>query len=155
MKFRKAIIFVAGVMMLLLACGIPGLEDGYLNLDFELDEAQFMNLIEDGTFVINGENVFDLVTSVDFRDGVIHIEGTRDGVDGFVDIALSAEDNQLKAEIVDYDVAGMEENLEQANQVLSDSLSQATGQAGDVEFTNVEVTDEAIVMSLRVRVVQE
>ena len=154
MKYKKALIFIVGVTMLLLACGIPGLEDGYLNFDFEIDEAQFEQLMQDGNFTVNGENVFDLITAVDFRDGVIPIEGTRDGVDGYVDVALSSVDNQLNVEIVDHDVQGMDANLDEANQALTDALAGATDQSGDIEFTNVEVTDDAIVMELRVRVSQ-
>ena len=155
MKYKKVLIFFVGAAALLFACGIPGLEDGYLNFDFEIDEAQFEELMQDGNFTINNENVFAFITGVDFRDGVVRIEGSRNGEDGYVDVALSAVDNKLNVEIVDYDVSGMEENLDEAKQALAESLTGATNQSGEVEFTRVEVTDEVIVMEFRVRVTQE
>ena len=67
MKFKKLLMFVAGVALLLMACGIPGLEDGYLSFNIEINENQFQELMQNGNFTINNENVFDLVTAVDFQ----------------------------------------------------------------------------------------
>ena len=90
-----------------------------------------------------------------FRDGIVHIEGTREGVDGYVDVSFTSEDNQIKVEIVDHNVNDIEADIDQLNETLAETVTGATNQSGDIEFSNVEVTDDAIVLDIRVRVTQE
>ncbi|MCA9985883.1 MAG: hypothetical protein KDE09_23310 [Anaerolineales bacterium] len=155
MPYKKRILFFLGLTLLLLACGLPGLEDGYLNLNFEIDESRFEDMMRDGTFNVNNQNVFDEINDVEFSDGQIHVTGTRNGVEGYFDFTISAADNQLQVAIIDYEMAGLELDIDQLNEQLATSLAGASGQSGEVEWTNVEVTDDAIVMDIRVRVVQE
>ena len=155
MPYQKRILFVLGVILLLLACNLPGLQDGYLELNFDIDESQFEDMMRDGTITINNQNLFDEINDVEFSEGQIHVAGTRDGVAGYIDFSLSAEDNQLQAAILDYEIAGVDLDIAQLNEQLATSLAGASGQSGEVEWTHVAVTDDAISMEFRVRVTEE
>lgn len=152
MRYKKRLIFVIGLTLLLLACGIPGLEDGYLNLDIEFSESEFEETMQNGNLTINNENVFEEITAVDFQEGIVHMEGIRNGEEAFIDISFASEEGQLVVEVVDHNVADLGSDLDQLNEALANSISAGTDQSGEVEFTNVEVTDDTFILEMRVRV---
>jgi hypothetical protein len=98
------------------------------------------------------------IDDVDIKDSFIRVSGSYRDVDGqttsgSVDLTLSVQDGQLKAEITNVDITGAElssEQIEEYNDILTRQFNEAATSVRGVEI--VDVTIEEDVITIRVKV---
>jgi hypothetical protein len=144
-----------------LACSFSGSLNSNegLTVNIELQESDLNSILERSNSRIDDEDaLLKDVDQVDFQDGLVRVFGTYDldGVsgEGSYDVAVSAEDGALVAEIVGVDIEGVsldDPRIERINEELSRELAESAQESqGEVEFTNVEVTDDVMKLSVRI-----
>ncbi len=161
---RNYVLFVLvalAILLVTLACSFTGsLNTGKdLNVNVSLKESDINRILENSTSQLDqNDELLRKIDSVDCKDGVIQVFGTyeQDGVTkkGSYSVSLSAENGQLVAKIVDVSIEGITLDSPQVakiNDELSKDLSKAASEnQGKVEFTKVEVTDDAVNISVKV-----
>ncbi len=160
---NSVLIVLMALAMLLatLACSFTGsLNTGKdLNVNVSLKESDINHILENSTSKLDQkDDLLDKIDHVDLKDGVIQVFGTyeRDGAtkEGSYNVSLSAENGQLMAKIVEVNIEGITLDSSQVTKIndeLSKDLSQAASEnQGKVEFTKVEVTDDAVNISVKV-----
>ncbi len=155
-KFFTALILLA-VTLTSLGCGpISNISRQGATIDVSLTEERVDGLLRRAEVMVDesGDAMLQQITEIDFRDGVIHVEGTYDAngqtQSGSVDLQMSAVDGQLNVQLVNVDIAGVNPaQIERANQELAREFAAAAEQ-GDVQFTDVTVTDDELQMTIRI-----
>jgi hypothetical protein len=145
-----------------LACSFSGRIDSANNLvvNVELKESDINRLLERNSERLDKDAILRKITKVDLQEGLIRVFGTyeKEGVtlEGSYDLEMKAENGQLMVEIVGVDIEGVElsdERIQRMNDELSKDLAESARESHDeVEFTKVEVTEEAVKISLKVKI---
>jgi hypothetical protein len=162
-KGNSFLIMLAVLAMLFssLACSLAGsLNTGKdLDINVSLKESDVNSILDRSTNRMNeSDQLLKKIDRVDFQDGVIKVYGTyqRNGEtkEGSYNVSLSAENGQLVAKIVDVNIEGMTVDSSQVTKIndeLSKDLSKtASENQGKVEFTKVDVTDDAVNIGVKV-----
>ncbi len=140
-----------------LGCGpISNISREGATIDVSLSEERVDGLLRRAEVMVDesGQAVLEQITAIDFRNGVIHVEGTytANGATqtGSVDLAMSATDGRLNVQLTNVDIAGVSQaQIERANEELAREFATAADQ-GDVQFTDVTVTDSEVQMTIRI-----
>ena len=140
-----------------LGCGpISNISRQGATIDVSLSEERVDGLLRRAEVMVDesGQAVLEQITEIDFRDGVIHVEGTYSAngatQTGSVDLEMSATNGQLNVQLTNVDIAGVDPaQIERANEELAREFAAAAEQ-GDVEFRDVTVTDTEVQMTIRI-----
>jgi len=161
---KYGIILVAAVLVLSsMACGLSGIKinNNIAEVTVDLQEDQLNKWFQSDNIEVDSDDEFlDKITAVDLHDGYITIKGTyRDSngseATGSYDVALSAEDGELMAEIISIDIDGLDlqdSRVQRVNRSLARELAQAAAENRDeVKFKEVSLTEESakFVLSFR------
>lgn len=107
------------------------------------------------------QSVLDHATRVELHDGYIRFVGTKlqpDGseVEGSLDLSLTSEDGQLKAEIFAVDIPGLDLNnrcVTESNEELEYAFTHMLDYTpGDVLFKEVKVEEGVLRMKIQVNI---
>lgn len=151
------------LMLVGLACTVGGITFSKNNasLEVKLSETQLQTLVTSaGSVAENVETAFlDHVDRIELHDGFMRVFGTATyngkSVDGSMDVNLTAEDGLLAAQIIAVDIPGMDMNdpaVQYANDMIESQLSrQLSASQGDVQFEKAEVTEEALILLVKVK----
>jgi hypothetical protein len=160
-KQMKLLVIVCALALASLACTVGGLsiDSDSAEIEVEVTETQINNLLARADSAdVNPDEILQKITSVEFEDGYLTMYGeTAEGVEGSLDVSVTAEDDELKAEIIAVDIEGYsmdDERVVNANQEITDALTKSVEESnGEVRFKDVTV--EKNVMRLRIQVMFE
>ncbi len=152
-----AAVLIMVLSLALVACGALSIDtdDGVLTVTVRLSENQ-VNSVISGVFTndVNNEFLFDRLESVDLIEpDIIRVFGTTaEGASGSYDLAVAAESEALKFEVVAVDIPGVsidDPRIEAANDDLAEAFldTAADGDSGGVAEAGV-VGDE-LVLTIR------
>jgi hypothetical protein len=138
--------------VLALACG------GSATIPITLSEADVNRIIQNSTITSGSDELLVEVSSVDMQDGFIRINGTHEREDGTTvpgscDVALTAQDGMLKAEITAVNIAGIDLNdarITRINDELARDFAESASDTDEVEFTSVTTTEDALTFVIKI-----
>jgi len=98
------------------------------------------------------------ISGVDIKDGYIRVGGSYTGEDGattsgVVDLTLRVEDDELKAEVLNVDITGVEFTDEQIagfNTILTTQFTKAATTVPGVRIEDVTIIEDAVKIRVRV-----
>ncbi len=98
------------------------------------------------------------ISGVDIKDGYIRVGGSYTGEDGattsgVVDLTLRVEDDELKAEVLNVDITGVELTDEQIagyNTILTTQFTKAATTVPGVRIEDVTIIEDAVKIRVRV-----
>jgi hypothetical protein len=158
----RTALLLAILMLTVMACSFGGvtLQGNQALIDISLTQNQVNQIFANVTTETDSNSMFlKKVTGVELHSGFIRVLGTYDKSDGTeangsYDVALSAQNDALKAQITAVNVEGVSMNdprIANANQQMSRALSEAVSEAnGEVMFKEVNVTEGALKMKVQV-----
>lgn len=146
--------------LILLGCGPisnVNIERSGATIDVELEERQIERILRRSSLTVSDHDnaILETVSSVDFQDGRIVVEGTYtddngDTQIGSFDVELSATDGMLNVQVTNVESNNVDlDDIAKANRELATEFAREA-ENGDVEFLDVSVTDTMLVMSIRV-----
>jgi hypothetical protein len=152
------VLLAATLVLSSLACAFSGnLREG--TVDITLDEDMLNRMLrEDNKASDDGADLLKDITAVDMQDGIIRVIGVYDTpageeAEGSYDVATYAENGELRAELVAVNMEGVsmdDPRIERVNAELTRELAETAAEnRGEVEFTNVEVTEDGLKISLK------
>lgn len=149
-------------MLTVIACSFGGLtlQGNKALIDVSLNQNQINQIFSNITTETDSNSiVLKKVTGVELHSGFIRVLGTYNKSDGSeasgsYDVALSAQNDALKAQITDVNIEGVnmdDPRIVNANQRMSKALSEAVAETNrEVLFKQVDVTEGALNMKLQV-----
>jgi hypothetical protein len=154
---NKLLLFLGALALVFasLACTLFGMDfsrEG-VSLDVQITQEQFNNAAVNLNIgdLFTGSYQLDLVPGKVVVSGLlVRPDGKR--VDGSVEFALFAENNELKVEILAINAEGLDLNDEQVvsiQQAIADGLSQVFLSQNMIAVEAVQITEEAIEIQLR------
>ena len=152
-----AILIVLAVLVLAsLACSLAdvNLKSGSARITVTLNENEINRMIAHSDNTVNDPDLaIKEITGVELNQGFIRIIGKYDKPDGSeaigsYDVALSAENGELKAEITGVDIEGMDlndERVQRMNTDVAEALDRSAREShGEVEYESVVISDSAL-----------
>ncbi|MCP4544194.1 MAG: hypothetical protein GY832_44345 [Chloroflexi bacterium] len=138
--------------VLALACG------GSATIPITLSEEDVNLIIQNSTVTSGPDDLLVEVSSVDMQDGFIRINGTYEREDGTIvpgscDLALTAQDGMLEAEITAVNISGIDLNdkrITRINDTLTKEFAKSASDTGEVEFTSVTITEDALTFVIKI-----
>ena len=149
---RTPLLFaVLTLSVLVLACGRS------TSFNVTLKEPNVFQIIQTALDIAQVDLPLE-ISGVDIMDGSIRVGGSYTGEDGtttsgVVDMALSTQDGEIKAEIISADITGVDLTAEQIagfNDILSREFNKAASSVPGVKIESVTVVEDAV--KLRVKV---
>jgi hypothetical protein len=133
-------------------------DDTNMEVTVTLSEDAVNRLLRHSFVEQDEDNLFDDITSIDMQPGLIRMYGTythSDGstVPGSADLTMNAKDGTLYAEITAVDIAGLNINhprVTHINDVLAKEFSEEASENDQVEFVSVNITADAIEITISV-----
>lgn len=160
---RKSTIFLILALLALttLACGFSAIrtDDGGMRVTVSLTEEQINTLLSNSTNQQEGKDaVLKEITKVDMQDGLIRVFGKYDKAngkeaDGSYDVAMRAENGQLKVEITAVDVEGLsvsDARIQKLNDKIAQEMAKSyTDNNGHLQYESVKITDQALTLVVK------
>jgi hypothetical protein len=163
---KKGFVFCTWIVVLLLvaACGtslnIKTNEQGDTVIEVGLPEDVVNTILRQSVDTGDADN--DLLTeinSVDMKPGLITVTGTRtlaNGTEapGSFDLALGAENGDLKATVSNVQIQGYEfteQQLTELNQRIAQNLGSSASDNDTTEFNSVNITDNSLQFVMTVK----
>lgn len=146
--------------LILLGCGPisnVNIERSGATIDVELEERQVERILRRSSLTVSDDDksILETISSIDFQDGRIVVEGTYTDDNGETQIGsfdaeLSATDGMLNVQLTNVESSNVDlDDIAKANQELAAEFAREA-ENGDVEFLDVSVTDTMLVMSIRI-----
>ena len=141
------------------ACGTSiAVDSTGVEITVPLSESVVNRLLRHSVVDQDDDNLLDEITSIDMQPGFIRMFGTytnSDGssVPGSVDLTMSAKDGALNAEITAVDIAGLDidhPRVTHVNDLMSDAFADEASDDDEVEFVNVDITEDGMEITIRV-----
>ena len=155
-NFLVTLLVLSMLVLSTLACSFSGvtLGKGNAEVTVNLQEKGINELLQNTTNHIGAEDILlSEITRVDLQNGMIRVFGIYtkpDGSDaeGSYDLALSAENGRIKAQITGADIEGVslgDARVQRVNDELQKGLEESYQDShGEVEFQSIQVTEDAV-----------
>jgi hypothetical protein len=158
---KNPIIVIATVSVLLaitsLACSTSRFRFGPSStlVDITLTEDMFTEFPMPSAITMDGpyDNLLDIVTDIEIHDGFLRFVGSRHHVKGSFDLSISAEDDRLKASVIEVNLLGIELGdpiILEANEELADDLAHMVNTNEEVLFKEVVAEEGALRLKVQV-----
>ena len=159
LHFIKLAPFLLIMALAATACGTSiAVDSTGVEITVPLSESVVNRLLRHSVVDQDDDNLLDEITSIDMQPGLIRMFGTytnSDGssVPGSVDLTMSAKDGALNAEITAVDIAGLDidhPRVTHVNDLMSDAFADEASDDDEVEFVNVDITEDGMEITIRV-----
>jgi len=160
LHFTKLVLILLMMAMPAMAClsGISGVDPTNMEVNVALSEDTVNRLLRHSLVEQDEDNLFDDITSIDMQPDLIRMYGAykhSDGstVPGSADLAFSAKDGMLNAEIIAIDIAGLDidhPRVTHINDVLAKVFAEEASESDQVEFVSVNITADAMEITVKV-----
>lgn len=140
-----ALLAIVALSMFVLACGRS------TEFTITLKPPRVLQIIQTALDIAQVDVPIE-ISGIEIHEGYIHAGGSYTDesgktTSGIVDLALSTQDGELKAEIVGADISGVDLTAEQIagfNELLSKEFNQAATSVPGVQIVSVETVEGAV-----------